>query len=396
MSRKRRLLPAHWSLVGGCVLAVTYWLVEAILHTGAIHGEDLTAALLPLDDVDELWTRVLIAAMFVAFGFIVDVVLARLRHAHQEQGDLVEQLEARTHDLAERAKELACLQRIDELAGREGATIEEILEDTAALIPSGWQYPDIAGGRIVYEGKEYAANAPKKAEGRQAAEIVIDKRSVGLIEVYYTEAMPERYEGPFQEEERSLIDSIAARLAGIIKRKRAEEALRESEARFQRLSRTDGLTGLLNRRGWNECLAEEERRAQRYGHPACVIIADLDGLKETNDRRGHAAGDELIRRSAECIRSAVRSVDKVARIGGDEFAILAIDCDESAADTMRRRIEAAWSAEGIRASWGMAMRDSDSGLQGAMAKADHRMYEMKEERRRHLSAERRSSTLHGA
>ena len=232
----------------------------------------------------------------------------------------------------------------------------------------------------------FGSKMPRKTEWRQAADIVIDRTSVGSIEVYYTKAMPERHEGPFMDEERHLIDSMATRLAGIIKRKRAERALRESEERFQRLSRTDGLTGLLNRRGWSECLADEERRAQRHGHPACVIVADLDGLKETNDRHGHAAGDELIRRSAECIRRAVRDVDKVARIGGDEFAILATECDENTADRITRRIEDAWSAEGIRASWGTAMRKPGSGLKGAMAEADRLMYEMKEGEKEDASA----------
>lgn len=375
------MLRTHWSLVSGCVLAIAYWFVEAILHTSIVHGVDLSSSLLPLDDPEELWTRVLIAVMFVVFGIVVDVVLARLRRVHQERGHLVEQLEARTHDLAERAKELACLYGIDELARKEGATIEEILEGTARLIPSGWQYVEIAEGRIVYEGKVFGGKMPRKAERRQTADIVIDRTSVGSIDVYYTEAMPEKDEGPFLKEERKLLDSMAARLAGIIKRKRAERALRESEERFEQLSRTDGLTGLLNRRGWNESLAEEERRARRHGHLSCVMIADLDGLKETNDRQGHAAGDELLRRTAGCIQGAVRDVDKVARIGGDEFAVLAIECDEDTAGTIAKRIENAWLAEGIRASWGTAMRKPGSGLKGAMAEADRLMYEMKATRR---------------
>ncbi|MFC2099550.1 GGDEF domain-containing protein [Candidatus Bipolaricaulota bacterium] len=381
MRRERKILRAHWSFFGGFSLAVVYWFVEAILHLSIVHGRDFRSALLPLDDVGELWTRVLTAVLFVVFGVVMDVVLTRLHRVHQERGRLVEQLESRTHDLAERAKELGCLYAIDELARREGATIGEILEGTARLIPSSWQYPEIAEGRITYEGEEFAAKTSKRTEWRQTSDIVIDRTPVGSIEVSYSKAMPEKDEGPFMEEERKLLDSIAGRLAGIIKQKRAELALRESEARLQQLSRTDGLTGLLDRRGWNESLAEEERRAQRHGHLSCVMIADLDGLKETNDRQGHAAGDELIRRTADCIRGAVRDVDKVARIGGDEFAILAIECDEDTADTMAKRIEEAWAAEGIRASWGVAMRNPTSGLNGAMAEADRLMYEMKADRR---------------
>lgn len=377
MSGEKKTLRTHWGLFGGFVLAIMYWFIEAMLHFAILHGGDFSSELLPLDNTNELLMRALIVVMFVVFGITMDVVLTRLRRAHQERGRLVEQLEKRTHDLAERVKEMGCLYGIDELARREGATVEEILEETAMLIPPGWQYPEITEGRITYDGKEFTTKTFKKTKWRQTADIVMDGASVGSIEVYYTKAMPEKYEGPFLEEERNLIDSMATRLSDIIERKRVELALRESEARFQKLAKTDGLTGLLNRRGWNERLADEERRAQRHGHPSCVIIADLDGLKETNDRYGHAIGDDLIRRSADCIRKAVRDVDKVARIGGDEFAILTIECDESAANTIMKRIEDAWAAEGIRASWGIAVRNPNSGLKGAMAEADRLMYEMK-------------------
>jgi len=381
MSIEKKILHTHWCLFGGFILAIMYWYIEAILHFTILHGGDLRSELLPLDNSNELWMRAFIAAMFVVFGIAMDVVLTRLRRAHQERGRLVEQLEKRTHDLAERVKQMGCLYGIDELARREGATIEEILEGTVMLIPPSWQYPEITEGRITYDGKEFTVKTFKKTKWRQTADIVIDGTSAGSIEVYYTKAMPEKHEGPFLEEERNLIDSIATRLSGIIERKRAELALRESEARFQQEAKTDGLTGLLNRRGWNECLADEERRAQRHGNPSCVIIADLDGLKETNDRHGHAIGDDLIRRAAYCIRRTVRSVDKVARIGGDEFATLIIECDENTANTITKRIEDAWSAEGIRASWGIAVRNPNSGLKGAMAEADRLMYKMKANRR---------------
>ena len=381
-----RTLRAHWTLVGGCVLAILYWCAEAVLHLNIVHGRSLGSVFLPLDDADELWTRAILAALFIAFGVVVDVVSTRLRRAHQEQGRLVEQLEARTRDLAERAKELRCLYGIDGLARRDGATIGEILEQAARLIPASWQYPEIACCRITYQKKEFGETASESSEWRQTSDIVIDGISVGAIEVCYTEARPEKDEGPFLNEERRLIDSVAARLAGIIKQKQGELALRESEARFQRLARTDDLTGLLNRRGWNESLAEEERRAQRHGHSSCVMVADVDGLKETNDRDGHEAGDALLRRTAACIQGAVRDVDNVARIGGDEFAVLAIECDAATAETIAKRIEDAWLAEGIRTSWGIAMRKPTSGLDGAMAEADRLMYEMKAIRRTTPSA----------
>jgi len=163
----------------------------------------------------------------------------------------------------------------------------------------------------------------------------------------------------------------------ITERKRMELALRKSEEQQKQLSRTDGLTGLLNRRGWNEYLAIEESRARRYGHLSSVVVLDLDGLKTVNDVQGHAAGDALICRAAKAIRSAVRDTDRAARTGGDEFAVLVVECSEKQMDTILKRIERALSMAEVGASWGMAVRNSDTGLRGAMAEADRLMYEMK-------------------
>jgi diguanylate cyclase (GGDEF)-like protein len=117
-----------------------------------------------------------------------------------------------------------------------------------------------------------------------------------------------------------------------------------------------------------------------------VIVVDLDDLKKTNDKHGHKAGDDLICRAAQCIQSAVREADRVARTGGDEFAILLVECGKEGADAIDKRIKEALSAEGIGASTGMAMRSVNSGLEGAMVKADRLMYEMKADRRNSRSS----------
>lgn len=139
----------------------------------------------------------------------------------------------------------------------------------------------------------------------------------------------------------------------------------------------DPLTGLLNRRGWQERVEIEERRARRYGSPATVVIIDLDRLKEINDTHGHEAGDELLRLAGESLRSAMRDTDAVARIGGDEFAVL---CMESGADTGRRieaKIRRALSEVGVEASVGWAARDPRQGIESAVDEADRAMLEEK-------------------
>ncbi len=144
---------------------------------------------------------------------------------------------------------------------------------------------------------------------------------------------------------------------------------------------TDELTGLLNRRGWEQQVAAEESRARRYGNPACVIMIDLDDLKEVNDTLGHPEGDALIRRAAECLSRSVRDSDIVARPGGDEFSVLAVECNLAGGQALHDKISATFEDNGINASVGLAIRDPKTGFDAAIAAADRAMYAEKERRR---------------
>jgi len=108
------------------------------------------------------------------------------------------------------------------------------------------------------------------------------------------------------------------------------------------LARTDPLTALRNPRAFDERLAEEIARAVRYGTPLSLLVADVDGLKGINDSAGHHAGDAALRAVGEAMRQDARRTDLAARIGGDEFALLApsttIDEALSLAERMRRRV----------------------------------------------------------
>jgi len=92
--------------------------------------------------------------------------------------------------------------------------------------------------------------------------------------------------------------------------------------RLAQLSETDVLTGLPNRRALTRRLAEEFRRSVRYGTPLSLMLVDVDGLKQVNDREGHAAGDRAIRHVADAIARGLRGTDFGARWGGDEFAVV--------------------------------------------------------------------------
>jgi diguanylate cyclase (GGDEF)-like protein len=181
--------------------------------------------------------------------------------------------------------------------------------------------------------------------------------------------------------DRPLIELLAKLLGTLLESDLKGIELTRLLERSQMEALTDELTGLLNRRGWDQHFAAEETRAQRYGTPLCVLIVDLDDLKQINDTQGHAQGDTLITSAAHCLSSAVRESDVVARIGGDEFSILAIECDAPGSDALYKKIADTLSAAGINASIGKSMRDPRFGLTQAIAEADSSMYFAKKKRR---------------
>ncbi len=139
----------------------------------------------------------------------------------------------------------------------------------------------------------------------------------------------------------------------------------------------DVLTQVYNRRGWENLLAAEEKRCQRYGHPAGVICIDLDNLKPINDSQGHAVGDQLIYQAAQTIHSAVREQDIIARIGGDEFMVLGVECDATQIQSLAERVQSSLAEAKISASIGCAARHPSKGLAVAVEEADQKMYERK-------------------
>ena len=96
----------------------------------------------------------------------------------------------------------------------------------------------------------------------------------------------------------------------------------ELEAKLHELANHDEMTGLLNRRRFEEEMARHAASVRRHGGPTTLMMIDLDGLKEVNDRLGHAAGDTLLKAVALAIASRLRTTDVAGRLGGDEFALL--------------------------------------------------------------------------
>jgi diguanylate cyclase (GGDEF)-like protein len=112
------------------------------------------------------------------------------------------------------------------------------------------------------------------------------------------------------------------------------------EDRLEELSVTDPLTGLANRRRLRSEFADELARAARYGTPLALLLVDLDRLKETNDRHGHASGDRALQLVADSLKRTCRTTDLGARLGGDEFVVLAVNTSASEALALAHRIRA--------------------------------------------------------
>jgi diguanylate cyclase (GGDEF)-like protein len=104
------------------------------------------------------------------------------------------------------------------------------------------------------------------------------------------------------------------------------------------LATHDPLTGLLNRREFDRILAEEHERARRFGRSYAIVMLDLDHFKGINDRHGHPAGDFVLKTVAKRVAQQLRSVDRFARIGGEEFAIVLAEVDHVTAAEVARRI----------------------------------------------------------
>lgn len=184
-----------------------------------------------------------------------------------------------------------------------------------------------------------------------------------------------------------------AALERTVQERTAELARARDEA--ERLARTDGLTGVANRRCFEEVAAQEVARAQRYKQPLSMILFDIDLFKHINDNHGHAAGDAVIRAAASVVREAVREVDFVARVGGEEFAILLPGIHQAQAVTTAERLreliaERVASHEALRlnftASLGVSeCRADDPGFGALLHRADQAMYVAKQRGRNRVA-----------
>jgi diguanylate cyclase (GGDEF)-like protein len=155
---------------------------------------------------------------------------------------------------------------------------------------------------------------------------------------------------------------------------------------LERAAATDGLTGALRREAFLERLSRAVAEARRRSRPLSVLVIDVDGLKPTNDRFGHAVGDRALETVAAAIRATLRESDAVGRLGGDEFAALLTWADREAAAAVAERLRAAVAAEGraidgfpteITVSIGVTALRAGDAPADIIARGDLRLYAAK-------------------
>lgn len=155
--------------------------------------------------------------------------------------------------------------------------------------------------------------------------------------------------------------------------------------RLRKLSETDPLTGLLNRRAFLGTAERQVAYARRYDRTLAVVVADIDHFKQVNDTHGHAAGDAVIRDIALRLQTAARDTDLVARFGGEEFVVLLMESDVTAAVSYAERTRALIAASPVVAESGAQVRvtvslgctvlsASDRDVQDAIDRADDALY----------------------
>jgi len=159
---------------------------------------------------------------------------------------------------------------------------------------------------------------------------------------------------------------------------------RDLSDRLRIASERDHLTGLLNTRAFDAALTARLERGGPFG----LILADMDNMKEINDSEGHAVGNDVLRLAGQVLASGPGSDDQVARVGGDEFAVITSLPGSEAVRALCGQLTAALAEEGISMSFGWAIcpRDGESALLLFRA-ADERLYAQKLIRSRLTAAE---------
>jgi len=220
--------------------------------------------------------------------------------------------------------------------------------------------------------------------------LVVVSLFVGGIHVATDGLVPDRYH--FLESAMSTFIGglgvslyVQARFRGDSERQQElMDQLEEAKIMLEEQALTDPLTGISNRRGFQRAFEQELARFQRHDAAFCLAILDVNGLKKLNDSKGHAEGDRVLKATANMLTETARKCDIVARIGGDEFAVLLPETDREGAQGYLERLRTVMEARlqgSSRFEISVGVASSEDGIEDIFERADMAMYLAKPRRR---------------
>lgn len=286
------------------------------------------------------------------------------------------------------AARTAVCEGASEVAGAPVTALFEPAPGGTTLIAKASVGAEITGLEVPVTGEGGAALAFARAEeifiGDQGGESQVDRdflaRANAQAVLWHPVIRDRAAIGVLAIAWREEVAGVSLRISTMIDLLGAEAAVAIGRAdllgQLEHLARTDGLTGLPNRRHWEQQLPRELARAWRDGRRLCVAMLDLDYFKDYNDRRGHQAGDKLLREAAVSWRVALRPYDILARYGGEEFSVILPGCEREDALNLVERLRAC-TPQGESCSAGIAEWDGEERPETLVGRADAALYRAK-------------------
>lgn len=249
--------------------------IQVLILTGFATFKDAISALRnggasdylikPLESADELFIALHRAFENRRLHIENKKLLSELKLAKTELENKVRErtqdLKQANRDLAESVKKLNCLFGISELRQKDQLSQDELIQGIIDLIPPAFQYPDICRVRVMLGSQVFETKGFEETSWKLTGAITVSNKTAGAADVCYLEEKPKQWQGPFQKEEVSLLNSVCERLGKIIEKKQADDALKKSYDELEQRvkERTEGLVAANNKLEWE---MEAHKRAR--------------------------------------------------------------------------------------------------------------------------------------
>jgi signal transduction histidine kinase len=235
-TRKQALgtLKTNLIILIGIGLALLYWIIESVVMASVFNERTFIYQLFT-PNTHELWSRLLVVFIIIAFSFFNQSILNKILQTRRELKDLSEQLATKSSVLDERVKELTCLYSISTLTEKPDISIQGTMQEIAQILPAAMQFTEIAGARIVLEGQEFKSTKWGKAACNIKTPITVFGKPIGLIELLYFENTETDRSIEFIPEERELLNVVSQRIGTLTEKFKTETELQEYRLKLESL-----------------------------------------------------------------------------------------------------------------------------------------------------------------